>query len=318
MWFNRKQKNRRLGRDHVLDVKVRFSQVRAARTRLAALVFGAVFAIVFGTYLVWRTGGWMMDSMVYENPAFAIGNLDVQTDGVIAPEQLRLWAGVRVGENLIRLDLARVKRDLELVPFVQSVSIERILPHTLSIRVIEREPLAQVNVPRLNAHGAVETTSYELDADGHVLLPLERGQRAIPLSQPPDQLPVISGVNTHELQPGRRIESLQLQAALQLVSAFEHSPMAGVVEIKRINVSSPEILEVLTDQGSAVTFGLTELDQQLRRWHDIFEAAQKQGKAIATLDLAVTNNIPARWLEASAVLPASPKLPKPFHRKKHV
>ena len=95
--------------------------------------------------------------------------------------------------------------------------------------------------------------------------------------------------------------------------------MAGLVDLKRVDVSSPEVLVVTTGQGSEVTFGLTDLEQQLRRWHAIFELGQKMGKAIATLDLAVTNNIPLRWLEASAVPPAPPKSPKPLRpKKKHV
>ena len=72
----------------------------------------------------------------------------MQTDGVISVDQLRRWAGVKPEENLLALDLARVKRDLEMVPLVQSVSVERILPRTLRIRITEREPIAQVNVPR--------------------------------------------------------------------------------------------------------------------------------------------------------------------------
>ena len=35
MWFRRKQKNRRLKRGHVLDVRLRSEQVRATRIRLA-------------------------------------------------------------------------------------------------------------------------------------------------------------------------------------------------------------------------------------------------------------------------------------------
>ena len=58
MWFKRKPKNRRLGREQVLDVKLRSSQVRAARTRLAPIGLGAVFATVFGLYLVYRAGDW--------------------------------------------------------------------------------------------------------------------------------------------------------------------------------------------------------------------------------------------------------------------
>jgi hypothetical protein len=132
-------------------------------------------------------------------------------------------------------------------------------------------------------------------------------------------LPVLSGPDASLVQPGRRITTPQVQAALQLIVAFEQSPMAGLVDLKRIEVSSPEALVVTTAQGSEVTFGLANLEQQLRRWHDIFDIGQKIGKAIATLDLAVTNNIPAQWLEASAVPSPAPKLPKPArNRKNHV
>ena len=319
MWFKRKPKNRRLGREQVLDVKLRSSQVRAARTRMGAIGLGAVFATVFGLYLLYRTGEWALNRLVYENKAFAIQEIDVQTDGVIPPDQLRRWAGVKQEENLLALDLARVKRDLELVPLVQSVSVERILPHTLRIRITEREPIGQVNIPRPRRGGGVELAVYQLDADGYVMVPLDPRQRATLLNQPSDALPVICGINGSELQSGRRIGAPQVQAALQLIIAFEQSPMAGLVDLRRIDVSSPEVLVVTTGQGSEVTFALTDLEQQLRRWHTVFELGQKTSNAIATLDLAVTNNIPVRWLEASAVPAAAPKLPKPLRsRKKHV
>ena len=61
-----------------------------------------------------RGGG--LRRLLYENPAFATHHLDVETDGVIAREQLRRWAGVKLEDNLLALDLERVKRDLELVP----------------------------------------------------------------------------------------------------------------------------------------------------------------------------------------------------------
>jgi hypothetical protein len=319
MWFKRKPKNRRLGREQVLDVKLRSSQIRAARTRMSAIGLGALFATVFGLYLAYRAGNWVLNRLVYENKAFAVRELDVQTDGAIPLDELRRWAGVKPGQNLLALDLARVKRDLELVPLVQSVSVERILPHTLRILITEREPLAQVNVPRPRPGGGVELAVYQLDAEGYVMVPLDPRQRAILLSQPGDTLAVIGGINANELQPGRRICAPQVQAALRLIMAFEQSPMAGLVDLRRIDVSSPEVLVVTTGQGSQVTFGLNDPNQQLRRWRDIFDLGQTMSKAIGTLDLAVTNNIPARWLEASAVPPAAPKAAKPLRpRKKHV
>jgi POTRA domain, FtsQ-type len=319
MWLKRKPKNRRLGREQVLDVKLRSSQVRAARTRLTAVSLGAVFAAVFGLYLLYRAGDWGLNRLVYENKAFAVERIDVQTDGAISVDQLRRWAGVKPEENLLALDLARVRRDLELIPLLQSVSVERILPHTLRIRVTEREPIAQVNVPRPGPTGGFESSVYQLDADGWVMLPLDPRQRATPLNQPEDPLPVILGIGANALQPGRRLDGPQVQAALQFLVAFGQSPMAELVDLKEVDVASPEVLLVTTGQGSKVTFGLTDFDRQLRRWQAVFEEGRKTGCAIATLDLAVADNIPLRWLEPSAVPPAAPKSPKPLRlKKKHV
>ncbi|HKI69157.1 MAG TPA: hypothetical protein VKA67_06180, partial [Verrucomicrobiae bacterium] len=97
----------------------------------------------------------------------------------------------------------------------------------------------------------------------------------------------------------------QLQAALNLISAFQCSPMAGLVNLQRVDVSSPEVLVAMTDQGSQITFSTQNLDQQLRRWREIYDLGQRMNRAIATLNLAVSNNIPARWMEASSLPPVS-------------
>lgn len=319
MWFKRKPRNRRLGRDQVLDVKLRSSQVRAARSRVFALTLGVLFVSGFGLYMARRISNWALDELVYENHAFALQELDAQTDGVVSPDQIRRWAGVKPEENLLALDLARVKRDLELVPAVQSASVERILPRTLRIRIVEREPIAQINLLRPRLNSGAELAVYHVDAGGWVMLPLEPHQRAIPPGPLGDQFPVLAGLDTTSVQLGRRIEAPQVHAALHLILAFEQSPMAGLVDLKRLDVSSPEVLVATTGQGSEITFGLADIDQQLRRWHQIHAQGQKLSKAVATLDLAVTNHIPARWLEASAVPATVPKLPKPSrNRKRHV
>ena len=112
---------------------------------------------------------------------------------------------------------------------------------------------------------------YQLDADGYVMLPLDPRQRATPLSQPDEPLPVFAASTPVNCSPAGASTAPQVQAALQFIVAFEQSPMAGLVDLKRMDVSSPEVLVVTTGQGSEVTFGLADLDQQLRRWHDIFE-----------------------------------------------
>jgi cell division septal protein FtsQ len=300
MWFKRKQKNRRRGGGQMLDVKLRSDQVRAKRVRLVSLSVLVVGGTALGLYLFWRAGEWTLDKFVYENPAFAIQRVDVQTDGVIAPEQLRRWSGVKPGANLIALDLAAVKRNLELVPNIDSVSIERALPHTLKIRVAERVPVAQINVPRADGANGIMISVYQLDAAGVVMQPLDPRLCTVPLAQMNSRLPVITGLNVYQLQIGRRVESAPLQAALQLLRAFGLSPMMGLVDLQRVDVSSPQVIVITTAQGGKITFGLQNVEQQLRRWREIYDYAQSRNAAIMSLDLAVTDNTPVQLLAVAA------------------
>ena len=321
MWFKREQnKNRRLHRTHVLDVKLRSDQVQATRLRLLLLALIVPTATVLALIIVWRIGAATLNAFVYENADFAIQQIDVQTDGVIAPEQLRRWTGVKPGANLIALDLAAVKRNLELVSVIDSVSVERILPRTLKIRVTERDPIAQVNVPRADGANGIAVSVFQLDADGMVMQPLDPRLCTIPLAQMNSQLPVIAGVNAFQLQPGRRMELPQVQAALQLILAFDKSPMAGLVDLRRVDISAPGVVVATTGQGSEITFGLDNLDQQLRRWRQIYDLGVRQQRAIASVDLAVANNVPVRWMLASAApVTVTPKAVKPVkNRRKNV
>ena len=303
----------------MLDVKLRSDQVRATRVRLLSIAFAVVFGTFFGIYLLWRAGEAVLDVFVYHNADFAVQTIDAQTNGKIAPEEICRWARVKLGVNLIGLDLAEVKRNIEMVPVIESVSVERILPRTLRIRVTERDPIAQVNLPRADATGAIAVAVYQMDANGMVMQPLDPRVCLVPLAQMTSTLPVIAGMNAFQMQPGRRVESPQVQTALALLSAFERSPMAGLVDLRRLDVSAPNVIKVSTEQGSEVIFALTNLEQQFRRWRVIYDLGLRQQKNIATLDLAVANNLPVRWMVASALPVTQPKAVKPSKpRRKNV
>ncbi len=309
-----------MGRVQVLDVKVRSSVAAAARTRFIATILATVFGVVVGLYALWCGGAWALDQLVYQNRAFSIQRVEIETDGVISSEQLRRWSGVRNGQNLLALELNDVKQALERMPYVKAVSLERVLPGTLKIRVSEREPIAQVNVPRPNGDG-LEFSVFHIDAEGYVILPLDPRQRSIPLHGGDDELPLLSGVNFSELQPGRKMESSQIGAALRLIEAFQSSLMASLADLKRIDVSSSHVLLATTGQGSEITFGLNDFERQLNRWYQVHQECTRYNRNIASLDLAVNANTPLRLQEASVLPPppAIPKATKPSRtKKKHV
>ncbi len=317
MWFKRAPKNRRLERGNVLDVKLRTKEVRAARLKLATTALSVSLGTIIALYLLWRGGVWALDRFVFKNDAFAVRDLDVQTSGSIPLAQLRQWAGVKPGDNLLALDLARIKRDIELAPMIESAAIERVLPHTLKVRVTERDPIARIQLPQLQPRGGVTMVSYYFDEGGHVIQPLPAMARSV--ARDADSLPVLSGVNATELRPGSAVASAKVLAALRLIAAFESSPMSGLVEVTSVDVAGTEVLQVTTGQGGQITFSLDRLDEQLRRWRAVYDYGQKIGRAIRTLDLSVANNSPVLWLDAGAVPSSAPK-PNPSlpNRKRHV
>jgi cell division protein FtsQ len=317
MWPKRTPKNRRLERGHVLDVKLRTKEVRAARIKLATTALCVSLGTVLTLYLLWRGGVWALDRFVFENDAFAVRDLDIQTDGSIPIAQLRQWAGVNPGDNLLALDLARIKRDIELAPMIESAAVERALPRTLRVRVTEREPIARIQLPQLQPRGGVAMVSYYFDEGGHVIQPIHA--LAGTIARDAESLPVLSGVNATELRPGSAVSSPKVIAALRLIAAFESSPMSGLVEMNSVDVAGTEVLQVTTGQGGQITFALDRLDEQLRRWRAVYDYGQKTGRAIRALDLSVSNNSPVLWLSAGAV---PPSLPKPHqsspNKKRHV
>jgi hypothetical protein len=320
MWFRRKAVNRRLHRDTVLDVKMRSDQEKSGRRRWVARVLAWCFGLVIAVGAVCFGGSWMLSYFIIDNSVFALRHIIVQTDGIVAAEQVRQWGGVAEGINVFRLDLVRIKRDLELAPVVQSAAVERILPDTLILMIVEREPVAQVYSVRPKAGGVeFEPAVYLLDSAGSVMMPLSRSQTVAPSGQSLDGLPVVTGIPGPDLQPGRVLTSIPVRSALQLIADFENSTMAGVAQIKQIDIHGPDVLRVVTTQDSEITFGAHGVGDQLRRWQAIYESGLRTGKAVGGLDLSVTNNIPVRWLEASAMPASVIKSSKPPRTKrKHV
>lgn len=318
MLFKRKRRNRRHTRDYVLDVKLSASQRRQSRLRRITLFLATSVLLLTTFFVAWRGGEALIRKFVYENHAFAIQKLEVETDGVLSVEQLRTWAGVKAHENLLALDLARVERDLKLVPAIDNVLVERVLPKTLRIRVTEREPIAQVNFSQLRGSGSYEQGIYTLDVNGFFMFPIAPGQRSSPTQQTND-LPIIVGIPALDIRPSRQVELAQARSALSLIDSFTRSPMAGLVDIKQVNVATPGVLVLTTEQGNELTFSLNDFEGQLRRWRVVHDYAQRAGKHVNALDLAVANNTPMLWTDAAGVTPTPPKpLKATRYKKKHV
>src|SRR5688572_18488609 len=133
-------KSKKFERQRKLEVRSRSKPLQALRLRMAASALAISAGIVACLLVCWKGGEFLLDRYVYTNPALAVRRVDIFTDGIIPTDRISTWANVKPGENLLRLDLSKIKRDLELMPLIESASVERVLPGDLIVRVHEREP----------------------------------------------------------------------------------------------------------------------------------------------------------------------------------
>ncbi|MCF7669459.1 MAG: FtsQ-type POTRA domain-containing protein [Verrucomicrobia bacterium] len=296
MWF-KKKKNRKRRRDSKLvELKIHAKGARKFGVRLMLKALLISLMVLGGGVAIWHAGKWALDEFVYENEAFSINEIEVVTNGVIPKKQLCRWAGVEKGDNLLALDLGRVRRNLELVPFINSVAVERVLPQKLVIRVGERIPVLKVHaLYRQPETGDFGISVYYIDKDGFVMMPLEvgGGRRIAPFNR--DNLPVLYGVGGGQLRPGSRIEMPRVYGAVRLLAMFRSSSMSEGDSIARIDVSEHGVIHVITAKGSEIVFGLENMERQLLRWRAVYEEGMKRGERIGMLDLSVGNNVPVTW-----------------------
>lgn len=258
---------------------------------LAALLLAGVVALALYT----ARRGWaaLRDEVLLPPRTFGVRVVEIQPELVwLSREEVLQWTGVRGGDNLLALDLDRIKRDLELVPQIEEAALERRLPDTLRIFVRERRPVARVHGVRPE-QGRLVPTTYFLDPQARVMPPVGADRPALQAALA--TLPVVSGLPSTTLRVGREVGAPPVRAALELVRLLPHSPMAGRAELVSLDVADPDQVRVVTAQGAEVVFPLTRLEEHLHRWRLVHEASQRLGRAIRWLDLSVTNNCPLLW-----------------------
>jgi hypothetical protein len=323
--MGRAAKNRRLTRRNILDVKLRTRVARMARVRMVATALAMAVGLVAGLYGLWRVGELALERMVFQNASFAVRRIQVQNDGVIPAAEIVRWSGIQEGDNLLRLDLNRVQRYLELMPLIRSVAVERVPPDILRIRVMEREPIARVMAPLFDSSGTGMTVvNYYLDEAGYVMGWADGAGGGSAHLRPNRELPVLEGMPAHELRSGRSTVVPEVKAALRLIAAFGRSAMAHRVVIESVDLTVPGLIQVQArsrsgGSASRVRFRYGEVEEQLWSWTRIHDYGREQGKEILKLDLSVRDNIPVEFAEPRAESDETASRSAPGSlRKRHV
>ena len=277
---------------HLLDVKVRSRKAVAHRNRRVLVVFSKLallIALICGIYV---GGRYAAKRFFLDNPDYRLSAIQVQTDGTLQRDQILGVADLQEGENIFRVNLARVHDRLQDLPQVDEIEVVRKLPGEIDIRIVERKPIAWITAEKQMADHFASETAFLVDARG--VLMKEKKLLSEYLG-----LPVIVGCQSESLNAGKTVEALETKAALELLQLSSRSFMQTRFQIREIDVSKGYCLVVTDKNHSKVTFGFDNLDTQLQRLEQFLIYSDDAHREIATVNLLVQRNIPVTFAKTA-------------------
>jgi cell division protein FtsQ len=178
-------------------------------------------------------------------------------------EELQEYIKPYIKDGFFASNAVNLQQRLESMPWTKSVTLQRIWPDTLLVRLVEREPVA-----RWGEHGLI-------DKDSGLFYPA--------IATIPQQLPVLSGPTV--MAPQMLANYYKMQ---QILSQQD-------LQIAEISVSPRRSWVIQTTNGIAIELGRSEQMLRLQRlmkvWTELM-ANHRQG--ITHVDLRYANGIAAR------------------------
>jgi cell division protein FtsQ len=247
------------------------------------LVRVLALAALVGALYLGATRGWR--KFFWQNPDYALRDIHFTTDGSLTREQALQAIKLKAGDNIFSYSITAAREALGKLPQVDAAEVRRYLPNRIDITVRERQPAAWV-VPKLSDWNGNAEGAYLLDARGLVFQP-----RHIPHEF--TTLPTIGGVQTEDLEPGKRIRKAEVDAALELLRRARET---GAFKVTSIDVSKAYCMIVTDQKNARLTFGLDDIAGQLYRLSIVQSETALIGQEISTVNLIPARNIPVTFM----------------------
>ena len=266
---------------HLLEVSVRADKARSMRNRaIASFICKTIFftGLVVGA---WFGGKELLRRFLWENPDYIIAEVRITTDGALQREQIEEASDLHNGVNIFSVDIKRARLALDSLPQVERAEIQRVLPNRIEINISERRPIAWVT-DSASENPTASDRSWLIDARGVVMKTKQMMEEYY-------HLPHISGVKVDLFVPGQRINTIEMQAALELIRLSADNTRW---QARNIDVAKGYCLIVTDSSHAHITFGLDNVSQQLDKLFRCLDRAQAMHREIQTVNLLLNRNVP--------------------------
>lgn len=183
-------------------------------------------------------------------------------------------AGIKLGDSLLQMDLQHIAEQIERNPWVETLKLRRRFPSTLSVEIVERKPVAVVNMGYL----------YYLDAKGTIFKPVTEGDRL--------DFPIITGLTREDLERDPAGSKAMVQTALGIVDLLKKGTLFRLEDISEIHLDKGYGYTLFTAQsGIPLKLGNNDFPQKLARLSRIYRDLATNLAALDYVDLNYSDKI---------------------------
>jgi cell division protein FtsQ len=237
--------------------------------------------------------------VMFWSPLLAVDEVKVVGARHTTSEEIATIAELDSGDNLLRLSTSAIAEKAEQLPWVKSAEVDRMLPGTVRVRVVERRPALVLSL----ASGR-----WTIDRSGVVL---DEGEAA-------KGLPVLAGVEIGGVVPGDR---LQTEESIDALKAYRSLPQRMRKNVAGVFAPTRERISFSLVGGTVVRFGAAE---RLEAKNEVLKALlarlREEGSSPAYIDVRVPTNPAvslAQALSEEAATPVVSATPAPGASPSH-
>ena len=198
----------------------RKSQKAARRNKLLrgiGLVFKSMAAVVG---LVLTTAFFILvHDLATQSDYFAARQIDIEGTQRLTPEHVARQAGIRLGDNILGVNLSLVRKRLLAHPWVAEAEVRREIPSRLIIRIKEQSALALIDVGE----------KFLINRQGQIFKAWDPTD--------PEDLPVVSGLDISDLPIWGQPEPSEKSAAQASSASFQ-----AVMQVLQMGLQQGSIL----------------------------------------------------------------------------
>jgi cell division septal protein FtsQ len=258
------------------DKRFKRARVQPPRKKRSWRAWGvsAGKAVLFVVVLTYATSRSV--SLLTASPALRVATVKVQGNRQLATRDIHrlLGSGSKDGlrgSNILLADLDGWRARLMRSPWIKDAAFRRVLPSTIEIAIVEREPLG---IGRLR-----DDKLYLVSSDGVIID--EYGSRYVSYD-----LPIIDGLHTAENETGLLVDEQRSAFAADVLKDLRRSSSDLAARVSQIDVSNDEdAVILLADDTARVHLGREAYADRLRSYLNLAPTLRARVSGIDYVDL---------------------------------